>query len=96
MARIEHRTLQGQLIVSYSGTLAQERAEAVEAIKADAQRRITADWPEWKQLNIIRAGGAPLTAMSAAIDAIRAASNAAEAAVASATTADEVWQRVVF
>lgn len=48
-------------------------------IKAEAQRRIEARYPMWKQMNIHREGGAALEAMSAFIDAIRSRSNKLEA-----------------
>ncbi|MDF2797508.1 MAG: hypothetical protein K0R85_252 [Devosia sp.] len=48
-------------------------------VKAEAQRRIEAAYPLWRQLNITREGGEDLARMSRAIDAIRAASNRLEA-----------------
>lgn len=71
---------------------AEQRAAAVEVVrsfdpaavpatdvKLEARRRILARYPEWKQLNIIRAGGDDLAKMTAWIDAMRAASDALEA-----------------
>ena len=48
-------------------------------VKAEAARRIEAAYPLWRQMNIVREGGAALAAMTAMIDAIRAASDAIEA-----------------
>ena len=52
----------------------------VQLIKAKAEQLITARYPNFKQLNIIRAGGEELVSMSAYIDGIRAISNKAELA----------------
>jgi len=49
-----------------------------ELVKAEAAKRIESQFPLWKQLNVVRAGGAELVAMSAVIDGIRAASDALE------------------
>lgn len=46
--------------------------------KAEAERRIVARYPLWRQFNIIRKGGEALAEMSAFIDRIRAASNRLE------------------
>lgn len=50
-------------------------------LASEAGRRIATRYPLHKQLNIIRAGGDPLTAMSAWIDGQRAYCNAQEAAI---------------
>lgn len=50
------------------------------AVKGEAARRIEERYPLWKQLNITRSGGTDLEAMTAFIDAVRAASNSLEAA----------------
>jgi len=47
-------------------------------VRDEAERRITARWPLWRQVNVMREGGAALTAMASEIDAIRAASNVLE------------------
>ena len=50
----------------------------VQAIKQKASELIISKYPDYKQLNIIRVGGAELEAMSAYIDSIRKISNKAE------------------
>ena len=50
----------------------------VQAIKSKASELISSKYPDYKQLNIIRIGGAELEAMSAYIDSIRKISNKAE------------------
>ena len=50
----------------------------VQAIKSKASELINSKYPDYKQLNIIRVGGAELEAMSAYIDSIREISNKAE------------------
>ena len=52
--------------------------ERIQAIKAKAGELINSKYPDYKQLNIIRVGGAELDAMTAYIDGIRAISNEAE------------------
>lgn len=52
--------------------------ERVVNIKQKASELITSKYPDYKQLNIIRVGGAELEAMSAYIDSIREISNKAE------------------
>ena len=49
--------------------------ERIQAIKQKAAELINLKYPDYKQLNIIRAGGAELEAMSAYIDSIREISN---------------------
>lgn len=66
-------------------------AASVAEIKAEARRRILDRYPTWRQLNLIRDGGADLDAMSAYVDAVRAASNALEASLPSDYTADSRW-----
>ena len=56
-----------------------DMAEAIRAIKAEAERQILAIAPLWKQLNDIREPSPEGNARLAAIDAIRAQSNADEA-----------------
>lgn len=53
--------------------------ERVVNIKQKAGELINSKYPDYKQLNIIRVGGAELAAMTAYIDGIRAKSNEAEA-----------------
>ena len=53
-------------------------AQRIQAIKSKASELITSKYPDYKQLNIIRIGGAELEAMSAYIDSIREISNKAE------------------
>lgn len=53
-------------------------AQRIQAIKAKAAELITLKYPDYKQLNIIRVGGAELETMSAYIDSIREISNQAE------------------
>ena len=52
--------------------------ERIQAIKSKAAELISSKYPDYKQLNIIRIGGAELEAMSAYIDSIREISNKAE------------------
>ena len=52
--------------------------ERIQAIKLKASELISSKYPDYKQLNIIRAGGAELEEMSAYIDSIREISNQAE------------------
>ena len=52
--------------------------QRVQAIKSKASEMISSKYPDYKQLNIIRTGGAELEAMSAYIDSIRKISNKAE------------------
>ena len=52
--------------------------ERVQAIKQKACELISSKYPDYRQLNIIRIGGAELEAMSAYIDSIREISNKAE------------------
>ena len=47
----------------------------VQSIKSKASELISSKYPDYKQLNIIRIGGAELEAMSAYIDSIREISN---------------------
>lgn len=63
-------------------------------VKAEAERRILAQWPISKQLNVLREGDLEAVAnMSAAIDAMRAASNRLEAMqpIPANYTADSFW-----
>ena len=53
-------------------------AQRIQAIKSKAAELIRNKYPDYKQLNIIRIGGAELEAMSAYIDSIREISNKAE------------------
>lgn len=55
-----------------------ERPPTVELIKGEAAARIERYYPGYKQLNVLREGGAALAIMSAYIDAVRAASNRLE------------------
>jgi len=66
-------------------------APTAENVRIEAARRILAEYLEWKQLNLIRKGGATLTAMSDRIDAIRAASNLMEPSPPSDYTDDTNW-----
>ena len=52
--------------------------QRVQASKSKASELITSKYPDYKQLNIMRTGGAELEAMSAYIDSIREISNKAE------------------
>ena len=52
--------------------------QRIQAIKSKAGELINSKYPDYKQLNIIRVGGAELDAMTAYIDGIRAISNKAE------------------
>lgn len=52
--------------------------ERIQAIKQKAGGLINSKYPDYKQLNIIRVGGAELDVMTAYIDGIRAISNKAE------------------
>lgn len=53
-------------------------AKRIQAIKSKASELITSKYPDYKQLNIMRTGGAELETMSAYIDSIRKISNKAE------------------
>lgn len=59
-------------------TEAEIEANRIQAIKQKASELISSKYPDYKQLNIIRVGGAELEAMSAYIDSIREISNEAE------------------
>lgn len=48
-------------------------------VRQEAERRIVARYPLWKQINIMRDGGEAAAAMATFIDGIRARSNATEA-----------------
>ena len=52
--------------------------ERIQAIKSKARELINSKYPDYKQLNIIRVGGAELDAMTAYIDSIREISSKAE------------------
>ena len=52
--------------------------DRIRLIKVKASELISSKYPEYKQLNIIRVGGAELEVMSAYIDSIREISNKAE------------------
>lgn len=52
--------------------------QRIQSIKSKASELINSKYPDYKQLNIIRAGGAELETMSAYIDSIREISNKAE------------------
>lgn len=65
-------------IVSREQQEAAARSYKVDAIKAEARRRIEADWPIWHQLNLQAEGGDAFAAMRAEIDAIRERSDAIE------------------
>lgn len=62
-------------------------------VKIEAGRRIEAQYPLWKQANVIREGGANLIAMTAFIDDIRAKSDQLEAMSPTPAdfAADERW-----
>lgn len=61
-------------------TEAELEAQRIQAIKQKASELISSKYPDYKQLNIIRVGGAELETMSAYIDSIREISNQAEQA----------------
>lgn len=63
-------------------TAAQHRAALVLAIKAEAQRRITAQSPLWRQINDLRLPSEAAAARFARIDAIRSASDLIESQLA--------------
>lgn len=58
-----------------------DREDAIRAVKKSAEEQILAIAPIWRQLNDIREPTPEGDARLAAIDAIRAQSNAAEAAI---------------
>ena len=62
-------------------------------VKAEANRRIEAVYPLWRQANVLREGGEAVAAMGTAIDAIRAASDAIEALnpIPADYAADHYW-----
>lgn len=85
MPRIMSYDINGELISDTDDRTVEEvRTEMLAAIRETAAQRIEADWPQWKQLNIIREGGAKLAQMGKEIDAVREASNVAQAAVEAA------------
>ncbi|MHB1086459.1 MAG: hypothetical protein ACYCZ0_01800 [Minisyncoccota bacterium] len=47
-------------------------------VRQEAERRILARYPIWKQVNVLREGGEALAKMAAFVDGIRAASNQLE------------------
>ena len=53
-------------------------AQRIQSIKSKASELISSKYPDYKQLNIMRTGGAELETMSAYIDSIREISNKAE------------------
>ena len=59
-------------------TEAELEAQRIQAIKQKASELISSKYPDYKQLNIIRVGGAELEVMTAYIDSIRKISNKAE------------------
>lgn len=52
--------------------------QRIQAIKSKAGELINSKYPSYKQLNVLRVGGAELEAMTAYIDGIRTISNEAE------------------
>lgn len=68
-------------------SVADRRAQLVRQVKREAARRIDVIAPPWRQMNDLRAADAAATARFAAIDAVRAASDRIEAAVAVADKA---------
>ena len=68
-------------IVRPRAGIAEQRARLVRQVKREAARRIDAVSPIWRQLNDSRAPSSEGAARFAAIDAIRAASNAIEGEV---------------
>ena len=66
-------------------------APSVDEVKAEASLRIRSRYPLWKQMNVVREGGEPLTEMSAYIDAVRAASDALEISLTADFRADAHW-----
>ena len=52
--------------------------QRIQAIKSKAGELINSKYPDYKQLNVLRIGGADLEVMTAYIDGIRAISNEAE------------------
>jgi hypothetical protein len=76
-----------KVLAAHARAVEQARAELAatepppaDQVRAEAGRRITAQWPLWKQNNVLMAGdAAEIAAMRAAINAIREASNRLEA-----------------
>ena len=68
----------GEFIVKDFRTPEEIEIQRIQAIKSKAGELINSKYPDYKQLNIIRVGGAELDAMTAYIDRIRAISNEAE------------------
>lgn len=92
MPRIMSYDINGELISDTDDRTVEEvRMEILAAIRETAARRIEANWPQWKQLNTIRAGGAKLTQMGKEIDAIRATSNVAQAAAEAAKDHESLY-----
>ena len=68
----------GKFIVKDFRTPEELEIQRIQAIKSKAGELINSKYSYYKQLNIIRVGGAELDEMSAYIDGIRAISNEAE------------------
>lgn len=66
-------------------TAADSRAQAKGAVKREASRRINAISPQWRQMNDMRIASDAGSARFAAIDAVRAASDAIEQEIDSIT-----------
>ncbi len=73
------------------GPLDRCAAEVMADIRAKAERQINVVWPIWKQINVLRIGGDKVARMGVDIDAIRAASNVAQAAVEAAKTHADLY-----
>lgn len=67
--------------------------ELLQAIKAEARRRIEEAWPIWRQINLQAEGGEAFIAMRAEIDAIRTRSDEIEQMdpLPDDVSADELW-----
>ena len=65
-------------------------AKRIQTIKSKAGELINSKYPDYKQLNIIRTGGANLTEMTDYIDGIRTISNEAESN--GTKVEDIIWQ----
>lgn len=71
----------------HTPSIADRRAAMTAMVKREAARRINVISPIWRQLNDMRDPGPDAAARFAAIDAVRATSQAVEAQIAAATLA---------
>ena len=88
---IPHETYDGNGNCIARGAVAISADRAIIMIKAEAQRRILARYPQWKQINLTRTPQA--VEMWAWIDAVRAKSNEMEQTQPSDYADDRHWPK---